>query len=69
MRDCCRADSRHSPRGVAIDIEACPASGGAVQIIACIEDPGVVERILAHLEAQATELEGCRAPLQAGSFD
>jgi hypothetical protein len=40
-----------------------------VQIIACIEDPGVVERILAHLEAQATELEGCRAPLQAGSFD
>jgi hypothetical protein len=33
-----------------IDIETCRACGGAVRIIACIEDPVVIERILAHLQ-------------------
>jgi len=32
-----------------IDIEACRSCGGAVRIIACIEDPVVIEKILAHL--------------------
>jgi hypothetical protein len=32
-----------------IDIETCPACGGAVRIIACIEDPQVIEKILTHL--------------------
>ena len=40
-----------------IDIETCPACGGAMWIIACIEDPDVVERILAHLDARALKLE------------
>jgi hypothetical protein len=33
-----------------IDIETCPACGGAVRIIACIEDPLVIEKILSHLD-------------------
>ena len=33
-----------------IDIETCTDCGGPVKIIACIEDPVVVEKILRHLE-------------------
>jgi hypothetical protein len=33
-------------RAFGIDIETCPACGGAVRIIACIEDPVVIEKIL-----------------------
>jgi len=59
-----------------IDIETCSACGGAMRIIACIEDPDVVEKILAHLGAKAAEPE-CkatlrplsRAPPQQGLFD
>jgi hypothetical protein len=36
-----------------IDIETCPACAAAMRIIACIEDPAVVEKILAHLDAKA----------------
>ncbi|MBS3824898.1 MAG: transposase, partial [Wenzhouxiangellaceae bacterium] len=32
-----------------VDVETCPACGGAVKIIACIEDPPAIERILRHL--------------------
>jgi len=32
-----------------IDVETCPKCGGNVKIIACIEDPPVIERILRHL--------------------
>jgi hypothetical protein len=33
-----------------IDITVCEACGGRVRIIACIEDPAVIRRILKHLE-------------------
>ena len=33
-----------------IDIEICKDCGGHVKIIACIEDPVVIEKILRHLE-------------------
>ena len=57
-----------------IDIETCPACGGAVRIIACIEDPVVIEKILTHLDekggsAEASRRPPCRAPPQAGLFD
>jgi hypothetical protein len=57
-----------------IDIETCPACGGAVRIVACIEDPVVIEKILAHLDAKAPEPAAtrwppCRAPPQRGLFD
>jgi len=50
-----------------IDIETCPVCGGAMRIIACIEDPLVIEKILAHLDAkadagQASRPPPCRAP-------
>ena len=32
-----------------IDLEHCPQCGGALKIIAAIEDPPVIARLLAHL--------------------
>ena len=57
-----------------IDIETCSKCGGAVKVIACIEDSAVIERILAHLNekvlpGQALPLPKCRAPPQAVLFD
>jgi hypothetical protein len=36
-----------------IEIKTCPACGGAVRIIACIEDAEVTEKILTSLDAEA----------------
>ncbi len=33
-----------------IDIETCEQCGGTVKVIACIEEPEVVKRILDHLQ-------------------
>ena len=56
-----------------IDIETCERCAGQVKIIACIEDPAVIERILAHLEgkesAKLAMLPAGRAPPQARLFD
>ncbi len=38
-----------------IDIETCNQCGGKVKVIACIEDPIVIQRILTHLDGKATE--------------
>ena len=34
-----------------IDIEHCGVGGGTLRVIACIETPEVIERILTHLAA------------------
>jgi len=57
-----------------IDIATCGSCGGAIRIIACIEDPVVIVKILTHLDekgaaADAAQLPPCRAPPQAGLFD
>ncbi len=57
-----------------IDIEICSVCGGAVRIIACIEDPAVIAKILSPLatpvaEPQARRRPPCRAPPQRGLFD
>ena len=57
-----------------IDIETCKTCGGHVKIIACIEDPVVIETILTHLDsknatADAPRLPPSRAPPQAGLID
>ena len=49
-----------------IDIETCAECGGDVKIIASIEDPVVIQKILAHLDDNATSavtelLPDCRA--------
>ncbi len=36
-----------------IDIEVCTQCGGPVKVIACIEDPVVIKKILAHLKQKA----------------
>jgi len=40
-------------RVFAIDIQTCRRCGGQLKVIASIEDPGLVEHILAHLERPA----------------
>jgi hypothetical protein len=50
-----------------IDIETCDKCGGDVRIIASIEDPMVIMKILAHLHDKTSSgttalLPECRAP-------
>ncbi len=50
-----------------IDVETCSECGGDVHIIASIEDPMVIRKILAHLDGKAFSattglLPDCRAP-------
>lgn len=57
-----------------IDITTCQACDGAMKIIACIEDPIVIRKILDHLDRLApitapNALPEPRAPPQAGLFD
>ena len=57
-----------------IDIETCPACSGAVRIVACVEDPDVIEKILTHLDVKGGDAEATRrppslAPPQRGLFD
>jgi len=57
-----------------IDIETCPKCGGAVKVIACIEDPVVINKILTHLDKNAVLNESVllpqpRAPPQTSLFD
>ena len=40
-------------RVFAIDIETCSECGGDVRIIASIEDPALINKILAHLDEKA----------------
>ena len=49
-----------------IDIEHCPACGGALKIIAAIEEPAVIVRILTHLGLPAHAPP--RSPAQALSL-
>jgi len=42
--------------GIHIDVETCRVCGGTAKVIACIEDPVVIETILAHIEAQALNM-------------
>ena len=50
-------------RVFAIDIETCPDCGGRLRVIACIEEPQLIAKILGHVRArdEATSLE-VRAP-------
>jgi len=58
-----------------IDVTICNRCAGAVKIIACIEDPLVIKKILDHLDANsgslasANQLPEPRAPPQARLFD
>jgi hypothetical protein len=50
-------------RVFAIDIETCPKCGGKLRVIACIEDPDVIAKILEHVRAsEPAESTRSRAP-------
>jgi len=56
------------------DIETCKKCKGPVKIIACVEDPAVIEKILKYLKAKAisnnsAQLPPGRGPPQIGLFD
>ena len=56
-----------------IDVETCRVCGGTARVIACIEDPLIIKKILMHLEEKAPTraallLPDSRAPPQAGLF-
>jgi hypothetical protein len=55
-------------------LETCPQCGGAVKVIACIEDPVVIDKILTYLDKKTALNEPAvlpqpRAPPQASMFD
>jgi len=57
-----------------IDIETCTQCGAPVKVIACIEDPNVINKILTHLKKKderqdAVRLPESRGPPQARLFD
>lgn len=45
-----------------IDIETCAACGGAVKIIACIEEPATIKKILNHLKKKSGKDEQVQLP-------
>jgi hypothetical protein len=57
-----------------IDIEQCERCGGHVKVVSSIEDPAVIEKILAHLALQEPSLitgpvEARAPPFQLGKFN
>ena len=49
-RRACMTWAQRLKRVFHIDIETCPACGGQVRIIVCIEDPVVIRKIRDHLK-------------------
>ncbi len=49
-------------RVFAIDIEKCQKCGGKMKVIACIEDPEVIEKILKHLGLDESPTAHNRSP-------
>ena len=45
-----------------IDVETCQACGGTARIIACINDPVVIEKILSHLKEKAAPAQPVQWP-------
>jgi hypothetical protein len=57
-----------------IDVKTCRVCGAAARVIACIEDPAVISKILKHLQEQSSLDSGVqiahpRAPPQASLFN
>ena len=57
--------ARRLKRVFGIEIERCARCGGRLKIIASIEDPQVIARILAHLERTAAQPHQAEMPLGA----
>jgi len=48
-----------------IDIETCELCGNMVKVIACIEDPVVIKKILAHLKETENTNPSLSPPVRA----
>jgi len=48
-----------------IDVTICEKCGGKVKVIASIEDPAVIKRIVDHLEQRAASLNTSSHPTRA----
>lgn len=59
--------AQHLKRAFNIDIETCHACGGAVRIVACIEDPVVIQKIFDHLEKEIQTPRGLRVTREPGA--
>jgi hypothetical protein len=53
-------------RAYPIDIEICPDCGGTLRVIACIEEPALIARIVGHVE-QREEVNGSLARALPGT--
>jgi hypothetical protein len=49
-----------------IDVESCVRCAGAVRVIASIEEPALIERILAHVREKGAKVEPARGPPSTG---
>ena len=49
-----------------IDIETCRECGGAMKVIACIEDPMAIHKILNHLKEKSEYQDTFRLPESRG---
>jgi hypothetical protein len=49
-----------------IDIKTCHECGGTVKVIACIEDPLVIQKILNHLKEKGEYHDAFRLPESRG---
>ena len=57
-----------------INVTTCRGCGGALRVIACIEDPEIIGKILSHLNEKSASLDThrlpeTRAPPPQGSLD
>lgn len=59
----CRAQRLKRVFGIEIDL--CDRCGGKLKVIASIEEPEVIARILAHLQKTAPDLQQAEVPLGA----
>jgi hypothetical protein len=66
LTDCIAMNwAKRLKRMFGVDIEACARCGGKLRVIASIEEPQVIGKILAHLERMAPEQ--CQAQLPLGA--
>lgn len=40
------------------DVRTCPGCGGPIRLVACIEDPGVIRRVLSHVQSRGAQWRG-----------
>jgi hypothetical protein len=58
--------ARRLKRVFGIDVESCARCGKAVRVIASIEEPALVERILAHVRGKAEPSTAALGPPSTG---